>query len=273
VAVIRAGRRRRARPDALLLGLAAAVVSPSRVARALDAFEIQVYDGTANPAGVPGLELHVNGVASGLTTAPPPELPPNHQAHFTLEPSYGVTSSWELGGYLQTALQPDGAYEFAGVKLRSKLVTPPQWSERTRLGVNIEVSDLPRRYEAARWGLEVRPIAAWDVARFRFAVNPIVDFPLTGGPASFEPAAQALYEIPGAVSVGLEYYAALGAFTGFSALREQEHYLFEVVNLLAVRGFELNAGVGEGLTAGSNALVAKVILGYVFDRGAAQRDR
>jgi hypothetical protein len=25
-----------------------------------------------------------------------------------LEPSYGVTPFWELGGYLQTALRPDG---------------------------------------------------------------------------------------------------------------------------------------------------------------------
>jgi len=30
--------------------------------------------------------------------------------------------------------------------------------------------------------------------------------------------------------------------------------------------FELDAGVGEGLTDGSNALVAKVIVGYTWER-------
>ena len=260
----------RASSNVLLGFVFALVVVPARRARALDAFEIQVYDGTSDPAGVPGLELHVNGVASGLTTAPAPELAPNHQVHFTLEPSYGVTSTWELGGYLQTALLPDGTYDFAGAKLRSKLVTSPAWSTRVRLGVNVEVSGLPRRYEAEGWGLEVRPIAAWDVARVRLAVNPIVDVSLTGGAATLEPAAQALYELPGLASAGLEYYAALGSLAGFSPARDQQHYLFEVVNLLAVRGFELNAGVGEGLTATSNPLVAKIILGYVFDRSGSR---
>jgi hypothetical protein len=253
-------------PAAIFLGVALAVIAAPRAARALDAFEIQVYDGTANAPGAAGLELHVNDVVSGLETAPPPELPSHHQAHFTLEPSFGVTSWWELGGYLQTALRADGAYDYAGVKLRSKLVTPPRWSARARLGVNVEVSALPERYEADRWGLEVRPIAAWDAGPLSVAVNPIVDVPLTGGPATFEPAATALAVLRGRASFGVEYYAALGPLTGLAVAREQQHYIYEVVNLLAVPGFELNAGVGQGLTETSNPLVIKLILGYVFDR-------
>jgi hypothetical protein len=52
-----------------------AIVFSAHDAAAVDEFEIQVYDGTANPPGVPGLELHVNRVLDGLKTAPPPELP------------------------------------------------------------------------------------------------------------------------------------------------------------------------------------------------------
>jgi hypothetical protein len=247
--------------------LAGSVLGP-RAALALDAFEIQVYDGTANPAGAVGLELHVNGVARGATTAEPPELAPNHQAHFTLEPSYGVTSFWELGGYLQTALRPDGVFDLAGAKARSKLVTTPDWSPTRRLGINVEVSAVSRRYEAGRWGLELRPIAAQDLGRLSLAVNPIVGFSLTGGPATFEPAAQALFVFPGRASVGLEYYGDLGDLAGFSPLRDQRHYVFEVANLLAVRHLEVNLGVGEGLTSASNAFVAKLIVGYELDRGA-----
>jgi hypothetical protein len=257
-------RARAAIPFGLALGLAG--TAAPRAARALDAFEIQVYDGTANPPGAPGLELHVNGVASGLESAPPPELPPNHQVHLTFEPSYGVTPNWELGGYLQTAVRADGAYDFAGVKLRSKLVTSRAWSARARLGVNLEVSALPERYEADRWGLEVRPIAAWDAGLFSFAVNPIVDVPLTGGSPSFEPAASAVLVLAGRASFGVEYYAGLGPLTHPSAVHEQQHYIYEVVNLLALPSFELNAGIGQGLTSASNPLVAKLILGYVLDR-------
>jgi hypothetical protein len=42
----------------------------------------------------------------------------------------------------------------------------------------------------------------------------------------------------------------------------QQHYLFEVINVLAWKRIELNAGVGEGLTAASNPFVAKMILGW-----------
>jgi hypothetical protein len=266
-AVTRAAPRRRARRSGGRgVVVAAALAVAPRAALAVDAFEIQVYDGTANPAGDPGLELHVNDVVRGLTTAPAPELAPNHQAHFTLEPSYGVTPYWELGGYLQSALRADGAFDFAGAKLRSKLVTTRAWSSRARLGINVEVSGLPRRYEADGWAIEVRPIVAYDLGPVRLAANPIVDVSLTGAGASFEPAAQALYEVPGAVSVGLEYYAGLGGLVHLSPVRAQEHYLYEVVNLLRVRSFELNVGVGEGLTSASNALVAKLILGYVLER-------
>lgn len=249
-----------------LVVFAAAAGLAAREARALDAFEIQVYDGTANAPGVAGLELHANDVASGLATAPAPELAPNHQAHFTLEPSYGVLPFWELGGYLQTALRPDGAYEFAGAKLRSKLVTTSAFSMRARLGANLELSWVPARYEAARWGVELRPIAAWSAGHVALAVNPIVGFAPTEGTATFEPAALALFAFPGVASLGLEYYADLGRLTGLSAPRDQEHYLFEVVNLLGLRNVEINAGVGEGLTAASNPLVVKVILGYTFER-------
>src|SRR5580698_3434735 len=112
---------------ALALVLSSALVLATRSASAIDPFEIQVYDGTANSPGSPGLELHVNRVFSGLTTAPPPELPQNGQTHFTLEPSLGITPFWELGGYFQTSVRPDGTFDYAGVKLRSKFVTPRNW--------------------------------------------------------------------------------------------------------------------------------------------------
>src|SRR5580693_6274454 len=99
------------RPRTSALPLLAAVPLATRTAAATDPFEIQVYDGTANAPGAPGLELHVNRVFSGLTTAPSPELPPNHQSHFTLEPSFGVLPFWEIGGYFETTLRGDGTFD------------------------------------------------------------------------------------------------------------------------------------------------------------------
>jgi hypothetical protein len=217
-------------------------------ARALDRFEIQVYDGTANAPGQPSVELHANGVVSGAD-----------EGHLTLEPAFGVTRFWEAGAYLLTAITADGQYEFAGAKLRSKLVAP---DAPLRLGCNFEVSYVRPPFDIERWGAEVRPIVGWDGPRWGIWANPIVDVSFSGAP-SLEPAAMALVKVAGVASLGLEYY---GDFGPVNHLGAGQQYLFEVANLLAMRNLELNAGVGEGLTAASNALVIKLIFGYAYQR-------
>jgi hypothetical protein len=262
---VRAGRR-----VILAASVALASLGASASARAADPFEIQVYDGTANAPGEGGLELHANYVARGSTTGDGAALPTDKVTHLTLEPSYGLLPFWELGGYFQTALRPDGTFDYAGVKLRSKFVTTPTWNEahpHWRLGVNLELSVLPSTYDPDRWGSEIRPIAAWEDARWLFAINPIVSTPLAGegskqGP-QLEPAAKAMLKIDHA-GVGLEYYSSLGPVASMPPVAAQEHYVYEVFDLLEVARLEVNAGVGEGLTSGSNKLVAKVILGYSF---------
>jgi hypothetical protein len=239
-----------------------------RRALAVDPFEIQVYDGTANAPGVFGLELHTNAVVRGTTDDAAPELPQNHQVHFTLEPSIGIFPWWEVGGYFQTAITANGSFNYAGVKLRSKFVTPRRWDAHWRLGLNLEISLLPQTFDRDEWGAEIRPIVAWENSHLMFVINPIVDASLAGvdyraGP-TFEPAATAVYKFDNRVSLGFEYYADLGPFSAILPVSKQEHYIYEVVNLLAVRDLELNIGFGEGLTEASNRFVAKVILGYSF---------
>ena len=128
-------------------------------AHAGDPFEIQVYDGTANAPGAPGLELHLNDWAAGFRNAIPPEATLGGQFHATLEPSLGLLPFWEIGAYLQGAVRTsDGVAGWAGMKLRSKFVTSAEFDPHWRLGINLEVSYLPAVYDHARWGSEIRPI-------------------------------------------------------------------------------------------------------------------
>ena len=206
---------------ALLTLLAAAPVM------AFDAFEIQVYDGTADQQGQAGLEVHLIRPRAGTFNV-------------TFEPSYGVLPFWELGGYLQTS---DGRYE--GAKLRTKFVIPEGWHPNWRLGLNAELARVPNE----GWGGEIRPIIAWENERFLFAANPNVGFPL-----SFDPGAMGKLKL-GPIAAGIEYYASLA---------DGEHYLFQAVDLLALKDVEVNAAVGEGLTSNSQSLIFKMILGYAF---------
>ncbi|HEX7669026.1 MAG TPA: hypothetical protein VF395_05565, partial [Polyangiaceae bacterium] len=73
------------RPVALALALVG--LAPS--VRALDRFEVQVYDGHTNAAGRLTLENHVNVIGRGARRADPPELPTHHQLHWTFEGGLG----------------------------------------------------------------------------------------------------------------------------------------------------------------------------------------
>ena len=50
----------------------------------------------------------------------------------SVEPSLGLEPWWEVGAYFQTAVRRDGTFDYAGVKLRSKFVTPPTWHPHLR---------------------------------------------------------------------------------------------------------------------------------------------
>ena len=250
------------------LEIALAIVLFVREASAFDPFEIQVYDGTAVPARGMGFELHSNAFVRGLKEANGSELPLDRQLHFTLESFIGLFSWWELGTYLQTAYGPDGNFHLAGTKLRTKFVTPPKKNPKTiwdhfRFGINGELGIIPRTFDRDVWGIELRPIAAYEDRYVSIAVNPIFDFGKTG--VSFQPSIMALYKFDQKASIGLEYYANFGVIGEPSPIEKQEHYVFPVMNLLAIPHFEFNFGAGAGLTKGSNPFIVKMILGYVWE--------
>jgi hypothetical protein len=257
--------------------IGAALLAPllvSSYARAGDPFEIQVYDGTADAVGSFGLEVHINDWATGNRTTTLPEAPLHRQFHATLEPSFGILPFWEVGAYLQSAARTnDGIVDWAGAKLRSKFVTPPGWNARWRLGLNLELSYLPPTYDHDRWGSELRPIVAWHNTDWLFVFNPILDQALAGSDASRGPSLQPAVKVArslGPVALGVEYYATLGPLTAIAPWSEQEQQIFEVLDLLSVDHFELNLGVGEGLTQSSAGIVVKAIVGYEWERDAFQ---
>ena len=228
-------------------------------ARAQDAFEIQVYDAATAPPLVPGIEVHLNGVLSGSEQpSAAGELPTHHVAHATLEPHLGLTDWLEAGGYLQSALRPDGTYDYAGAKLRLKarLLDPAfGW---LRLALNGELSFIPAAYEAARRGGELRPILEAHRGPFGVWVNPIVSFELSGGfHPELEPCAKAAWAFTDALSLGAEYYAALGPLDALLPVRDQVHRAFGVVDL-ATRWIDLNLGVGGG--SGPDSFIVKAIV-------------
>jgi hypothetical protein len=237
-------------------------------ARAVDIFEIQVYEGDINPAGHAGLELHTNFVAAGRAApAFPGEMVPDRSLRLTLEPSLGVFSFWELGAYLQLTTAPGRSqWAFGGYKLRSKLIVPRERTGRFTLGLNFEVGRGVAVLGSDDWNTEVRPIISWWAGRWFVAVNPIVGWALSGDTSAapeFEPCAKLRFDAGHQVGLGVEYYAGLGRIGSMPGWSEQQHVIYLVGDLLD-GPIELNVGLGRGLTAATDEWNFKIIVGKGF---------
>jgi len=251
-----------------VVALAITSLLVARPARAVDSFEIQVYDGDINDPLQAGMELHSNFTAAGRSApAFAGEVVPDRLLRVTLEPSFGILTWWEVGVYLQTAFQPgEPDAHFAGFKLRSKFVIPRQRTGEFILGLNIELARGVAALGTANWDTEIRPIIAWLRGRWLLAVNPIIGWGLTGdrhAAPDLEPAFKIRVNATQHVGLGVEYYAGLGVLSEVPAIDRQEHFVYVIGDLLN-GPFDFNIGVGRGLTSASDGWTIKTILGHAF---------
>ena len=92
----------------------------------------------------------------------------------------------------------------------------------------------------------------------------------------FSPNFKVSYDITPQIAGGVEYYASLGPVTGFDPWSSQQHQIFPTVDLNVSERWELNLGVGVGLTSSTDHLILKAIVGYRFGsspRTASSRAR
>ena len=249
------------RPLSLLAGAAFLAVA-AQPAKATD--EIQVYNAGIAAPGQLTIQQHLNYVPLGVKEPPfPGGLISHNSVNGTPEFAYGVTDWWEVGLYLPFAIQ-DQQFLSDGFKLRTLFVSPNAEQRNFFYGVNFEFSNTMPRFSQSRFGLEIRPIVGVRNADWEFIVNPIVDVSFGKyGEADFTPAARVARKLAPDTFVGLEYYADFGEIGNFSKLADQQHTLFAVTDFKA-GVFDVDFGVGYGLTPGSDRWVVKTIVGYAF---------
>jgi hypothetical protein len=258
-------KRRRTPPTwrlpCLLAGAAFAAIA-AQPAKATD--EIQVYNAGIAAPGQFTIQQHLNYVPLGVREPPfPGGLISHNSVNGTPEFAYGVTDWWEVGLYLPFAIK-DQQFLSDAFKLRTLFVSPNAEQRNFFYGVNFEFSNTMPRFSQSRFGLEIRPIIGVRNADWEFIVNPIVDVSFGKyGEADFAPAARVARKLAPDTFVGLEYYADFGEIGNFSRLADQQHTLFAVTDFKA-GVFDVDFGVGYGLTPASDRWVVKTIIGYAF---------
>ena len=86
----------------------------------------------------------------------------------------------------------------------------------------------------------------------------------SGSGWDFAPSLKISFDVTKLVAAGVEYYADLGQVGHFGNASEQQHQLFPTLDLNFSPDWEVNFGVGFGLTPRTDDLVVKLILGRRF---------
>ena len=246
-----------------LFALAAVVcfiAIPGRVFAQSD--EIQVYDGGLAEVGKFNLTWHNNFIPKGIAD---PAFPGANVADKSFngvtEWAYGVTPWFEAGLYLPLySHDKNNGGTYNGFKLRALFAVPHADDRKFFYGANFEFSVNQKSWDENRISSEVRPIIGWHLKPWDIIINPILDTEYDGlKNLVFAPGTRLAYNVNDKWAVALEEYADFGPLRDFAGASEQSHQFFAVVNH-STKFMDIEAGVGVGVTNGSDRLTFKLLL-------------
>jgi hypothetical protein len=244
-------------------------VSPAgKGIQAQDNYEIQIYGSETVQPGMSMVELHSNFTFDGSEETIKGVAPTKSSVHETLEITRGLTSFFEIGGYLFTTLRPGSGWNWVGSHLRPRVRVPEEWQWPFGASLSAEFGYQRRTYSTDTWTLELRPIIDHQSGDWYLSVNPTLELAIEGldrdAGLQFSPGLKIGYAFTAVVNAGLEYYSSLGRIAAFDPITDQQHQLFPSVDLNLSPEWEFNFGVGIGLTPATDHLIAKLILGRRF---------
>ena len=245
------------------------VILPAVLTRAQENYEIQVYGSDLVQPKHTMLELHSNFTIDGTKTTADDLYPTNHAQHETIEITHGFNDWFECGLYIFTSITEGQGWQWVGDHIRPRVAVPKKWHWPVGVSISNEIGYQRRQYSPDTWTWEIRPIMDQQIGRWYWSVNPTLDRTFHGESVHqgviFSPSAKFSCDLTRKVAAGLEYYGSVGPVRGFDPLSQQEHQIFPAIDLNVAPQWELNFGLGVGVTGSTDHLIAKMILGYRFN--------
>lgn len=255
----------RARLERWLIALAGVAIFVALMPRAVFAQtdEIQVYDASIADRGVINLTFHSNFTPDGRDTPSfTGGLIPDKSWNGAFEWAYGAEPWLELGLYmpLYTFYAKNNSPAINGGKIRLLFVRPHADDHKFFYGANFEFSYNSAHWDPHTYTSEIRPIIGLHLHPWDFIFNPILDNSWTGGFKSldFAPESRVAYHLGDKWALAAEEYDDIGPLRNFYKSSDQFHELWAVFDHYAKTDVE--AGIGFGLTQGSDAVTLKLIL-------------
>jgi hypothetical protein len=238
-------------------------------------YEIQVYGSETVAPKTTMVELHSNFTVEGSYPAPGSQFtsegvyPTNHAEHETVEITQGINSWSEVGFYIFTSARSGDGWQWVGDHIRPRVRAPDSWHWPVGASLSVEIGYQRPSFSKDTWTMELRPIIDKQIGRWYFTINPAFERSFHGPSVSegigFAPDAKFSYDFNKYISGGLEYYADYGSLRDIYSFHNQQQQFFPAIDLNVSPNWEINVGVGVGVTAATDHLIVKAIVGRRFD--------
>jgi hypothetical protein len=233
--------------------------------RAQDNYEVQVYGTEMVPPGRTMVELHSNFTFEGSKDAVDGVRADEHALHETIEITEGWTSWFETGFYIFMSYRASEGYQWVGDHIRPRVRIPEAWHWPVNVSLSTEFGYQRRSYSTDTWTWEIRPIIDKQLDRWYLSFNPALERSFhgleVGKGVTFSPSVKVSYDVTKRVTLGFEYYGATGSITGFDPLRDQQQAIMPALDLNLGPNWEFNLAAGVGMTASTDHMLVKMIIG------------
>jgi hypothetical protein len=233
-------------------------------------YEIQVYPGQVTTPGSTMVELHSNFTFEGIKAPNDGTISDQHALHETVEITQGIAPWFELGFYIFTSENPGYGYQWVGDHIRPRIALPETVKFPVGVSLSAEFGYQRRIFSTDTWTLELRPIIDKTIGPVYLAFNPTFDRSFKGLSESegwvFSPNFKFGYQFSKQVQAGVEYYGVVGPVGNLSPIHDQEQQIVPAIDLDISPRWEINFGVGVGITASTDHLLVKTIVGYRFGK-------
>jgi hypothetical protein len=253
----------------ILFAAFAAFIPAAPRAAAQDNYEIQVYSYDTVEPGHTMVELHSNFTIDGSKQIINGLYPTNHAVHETIEITHGFTDWFETGFYIFTSMRSGQGWQWVGDHIRPRIRVPEKWHWPVGVSLSNEIGYQRRQFSEDTWTWEIRPIIDQKLGKWYWSLNPSLDRSWHGPGVRrgvvFSPNFKFSYDFTPKIAGGVEYYGSVGPVTGFDPVAQQQHQIFPAMDLNIAPQWEINFGLGVGVTRSTDHLIAKMILGYRFN--------
>jgi hypothetical protein len=238
--------------------------SASPATAQLDPFEFEVYPAKTAERGMLEIEslnsVVVNGHQREGGTSKG-TLPSQSMWRTAIEVTYGLADRIEAAVYLNLAKPRGGDLQYAGSKFRLRGSLFDQGELPIDLGwyAELDYHRVPK-FDDQKLELELRPIFQKYLGDFSLIVSPKFEKILVGSEEKkgweFGYVSGIYYRWMRALTPGLEFYGAIGMINHPDRGREQQHYIFPVIQG-ETHSIGYSVGPGFGLTRGSDRVLVK----------------